>query len=160
MLRAEKTSPWRSAYAFTVDGTPVTTFSSHWWRSGGRMTVDGREYRIGTRAFRSTYTLTDETGGAAGPGAVVATAERVARKRWTVTADGRSYEFRRASIWRSEQLLVEGGRTLGSVRRLSWWRGGAEAELPGLSLPVQLFVVAVVLSLWEQQSAAAGSGGS
>ncbi|WP_085916025.1 MULTISPECIES: hypothetical protein [Pseudonocardia] len=140
-----------------MDGVPVSTFSSRWWRSGGRMTVDGADYQVGANIWGSTYTM---TGGPGGPDAVVATAERVARKHWTVTADGRSYRFRRASMWSSEQLLVEGDQTLGSVRRLSWWRGGAEAELPGLSLPVQLFVVAVVLSMWEkQQNAAAGGGG-
>ncbi|MEV1292115.1 hypothetical protein [Pseudonocardia sp. NPDC049635] len=156
MLRAEKTSPWRGAYEFTVDGAPVSSFSSHWWRSGGRMTIDGRDHEIRAGRWGGTYTMTDTTDGA---DRVVATAERVARKHWTVTADGRSYRFRRASMWSSEQLLVEGEQAIGSIRKLSWWRGGAEAELPGLSLPVQLFVVAVVLSMWEQQSAAASGGG-
>lgn len=153
MLRAERTSVWRRDYEFTLDGVPVSTFSSHWWRSGGQIQVEGREYRIGSTVWGRTYTMTDSAG------TVVATAERAGRKHWTVTADGRSYRFRRASVRSSEQHLVEGDRTAGTIRRSSWWRGGAEATLPGLSLPAQLFVVAVVLSVWEQQNAAAASSG-
>lgn len=153
MLRAERTSVWRRDYKFTQDGAPVSTFSSHWWRSGGQIQVEGREYRIVSTVWGRTYTMTDSAG------TVVATAERAGRKHWTVTADGRSYRFRRASVWSSEQHLVEGDRTAGTIRKSSWWRGGAEATLPGLSLPAQLFVVAVVLSVWEQQNAAAASSG-
>jgi len=45
---------------------------------------------------------------------------------------------------------------VGSVRRTSFWRGDVAADLPGLPLPVQIFVVGVVITMWEQQAAASG----
>ena len=89
---------------------------------------------------------------------IVATADRVGRKRWTVEASGRTYRFQRVSWWRSEELLVADGRPVGSVRRVSRWRGDAVADLPDLSLPLQVFVVVVVLTMWDAQAAAAAGG--
>jgi hypothetical protein len=37
------------------------------------------------------------------------------------------------------------------------WRGDAVADLPGLPPPVQVFVLAVVLSMWDAQAAAASA---
>jgi hypothetical protein len=63
-------------------------------------------------------------------GMVVAVANRVGRKRWTVEATGRTYQFRRASMWRPQEVLITNGRPVGSVRRVSLWRSDAVAELP------------------------------
>jgi len=38
------------------------------------------------------------------------------------------------------------------------WRSDAEAELPGLPMPVQVFVLAVALTTWDAQAAAPASG--
>jgi hypothetical protein len=75
----------------------------------------------------------------------------------SVEADGRTYEFRRASMWRQEEELHSEGLRVGSVKRTSLWRGDVVAELPGLPLPVQIFVLAVVLTMWDAQSAAAST---
>jgi hypothetical protein len=82
----------------------------------------------------------------------------VGRKSWTVEADGRTYEFRRASWWRQEEELHSGGLPVGSVRRKSIWRGDAVADLPGLPLPVEVFVLAVVLTKWDAESYVATAG--
>ncbi len=89
---------------------------------------------------------------------IVATADRVGRKRWTVEASGRTYRFQRVSWWRSEELLVADGRPVGSVRRVSRWRSDAVADLPDLPLPLQVFVVVVVMTMWDAQAAAAATG--
>jgi hypothetical protein len=89
----------------------------------------------------------------------VALVERAGRKYWTVQSGGRTYEFRRASIWGKEQELVVDGVKVGSVRRTSGWTGAIKADLPGMPLPVQICVVGVQIAIWrEQQSAAAASG--
>jgi hypothetical protein len=90
-------------------------------------------------------------------GTPVASAERVGRKRWTVEAAGQTYHFQRASMWSDEQELLAGGVRVGSVRKTSFWRGDATAELPGLPLPVQVFVVGVVITMWNAKAAAAGA---
>lgn len=101
----------------------------------------------------SKYGMVDEDGRR------VASADRVGRKNWTVEADGRTYEFHRASLWRSEEELHFEGRRVGSVKRKSIWRGDAVADLPGLSLPVGVFVVAVVLTMWDSAAVTAVAAG-
>jgi hypothetical protein len=93
-------------------------------------------------------------------GAVVATADRVGRKRWSVEAGGELYRFQRESVWRPDQALMLGDRKVGTIKRASKWKGGAVAELGEMSLPVQLFVLAVVVTMWNQQAAAAGAAGA
>jgi hypothetical protein len=68
-------------------------------------------------------------------------------------------EFRRASLWGNRQEMLSGGVKTGSIRRTSAWSGGIEADLPGLPLASQIFVVGVQIAQWQaQQSAAAASG--
>jgi hypothetical protein len=63
--------------------------------------------------------------------------------------------------WRTGGSLdLAGGRydvAVGFVRRVRWWRSDAVAERPGLPLPVQAFVMIVVLTMWDRQAAASAS---
>jgi hypothetical protein len=149
MLHAKRTGFWRSRYELTADGQPLGTWEGRLWRTGGTFDLAGRRHEVAGNAWGTRYTLTDETG------APVATADRVGRKRWTVTAGGRTHQFQRTSIWRSEERLIANEQTAGTVRRTSVWRGDAVADLPGLPLPVQVFVLAVVLTTWDVQASAA-----
>ena len=72
-------------------------------------------------------------------------------------AGGRTYEFRRASMWGNQQELLADGVKAGSLRRTGAWSGDVEADLPGMPLPVQICVVGVQIAIWQaQQTAAAG----
>lgn len=64
-------------------------------------------------------------------------------------------EFRRASWWRFSQVLVTDGTPVGSIGQHGWWRTRTVADLPGLPLPVQVFSLVVVLTMWDSQAAAA-----
>lgn len=150
MLTARNTSLWRGTYEIAVDGRPVTTWTPKVWSSGGVFELDGRHYAFTGKGFGSRYALT------AG-GTPVARADCVGRRDWTLREGGRTHTFRRASFWSGDQLLVDGGRVLGGVRRTGRWRGDAEAELPGLGLPVQIFALTVVLTLWSAQVTAAAA---
>lgn len=151
MLHARKTSFWKGHYEITVDGHPITTWTGRTWTSGGTFTLDGHRFDVAANMWGRRYGMSSEDGKR------LASADRVGRKRWTVEADGRSYQFTRGSFWSGDQVLLDGDREVGSVRRVSRWRGDAEADLPGLSLPVQVFALAVVLTMWEAQAAAAAS---
>jgi hypothetical protein len=151
MLEARRVSVWRNRYEIAVDGEPVAQWNGRTWRTGGSIVLAGRRYDLKSNVWGVRFEMTDETG------MVAATADRVGRRQWTAQAEGRTYQFHRTSWWRSEQALVADGRTVGSIRRLSPWRGGAVADLPGLPLPVRVFVVVVVLAMWDAQSAAAAS---
>lgn len=151
MLQAKRTSIWKSRYEITSGGHPVAIWDGSMWKSGGRFELEGRNYLVRGNMWGSKY------GMATDGDVVVATADRVGRKHWTVRADGQEYTFVRASIWRHEEELHARGRAVGSVRRTSLWRNDTEVNLPGLSLPVQIFVLGVVLAKWDNETAAAAS---
>jgi hypothetical protein len=152
MLQARKPSSWRGIYEITLDGRPLTTWTPRGWRLGGAFDLDGQRFEVRADIWGRRYGMT------ANNGEQVATADRVGRKRWSVQADGHRYEFVRASAWTGEQaLLGADGRHVGTVRRVSVWRGDAIADLPGLPLPVQVFALVAVLTVWDAQSAAAAS---
>ena len=71
--------------------------------------------------------------------------------------DGRRYEVTRGG-WTGRRyrllddaggLVVDGAPT-GTARRTSAWWGEAEADLPGLPLPVQVFVLVSLLGVWDE----------
>jgi hypothetical protein len=155
VLHAKKISFWKNRYEITTDGQVLATWEGSVWKTGGTFDLDGRRYEIRGNMWGSKYGIVTEDGTA------VASADRVGRKRWTVEAAGRIYEFQRASLWRHEEILHSEGRAVGSVKRTSIWRSDAIADLPGLPIPVQIFVLAVVLTRWDQQAAAgAGAAGA
>ena len=153
MLEATKPSIWRNNYDITVDGRPLARWEGSLWKAGGTFELDGRRYHVRSNMWGSTYGMADDDDTA------VATADRVGRKRWTVEADGLTYAFQRPSLWRSEEELLSEGRRVGSVTRTSIWRSDAVADLPGLPLPVQVFVLVVVLTTWDQDASSAATAG-
>jgi hypothetical protein len=151
VLTARSRGIWGREYDIEVDGTPVTSFRSSWWGNGGTFTVEGHEYTVKSNAWGAKF------GMAMADGTVVARAEKVGRKNWSVDAEGRTLQFRRTSMWSAEQALMDGDREVGSIRKRSMWRNDAVADLPGLDPALQIFVVAVVVTHWEQSSAAAAA---
>ena len=140
-----------SSYDIDLNGQYLTTFSPDWWRPGGRFAFEGHQYELRAHAWGRVYTLST------GNGAVVARADGVGRKHWTVATAGQYYTFERPSFWTRDQALVLGGQQVGVVRRTGTWSTDVEAHLDGLPLPVQLFVVAVVISMWRVQDSSAGA---
>ena len=154
MLRAEKDGVFKKSFRISADGREITTFDPNWWRAGGTFELDGHVYTVRGNMWGGKYGMVDERD------TPIAAAAKVGRRQWTVEADGRVYRFRRTSFWTSEQALIQDDREVGRISKTSMWKLGAVAELPGLSLPLQVFVVAVVLTKWQQeQAAAANSGG-
>jgi hypothetical protein len=152
MLHARKTGLMSSHYEIDADGAPVAGWDPSWWRSGGTLELEGRQYTVKANLWGSTY------GMARPDGTAMARADHVGRKRWTVTSEGRTYDFQRASMWSREQVLLSGAQRAGSVRRTSMWRSDATADLPGLALPVQVFAFVVVLTMWDRADASAAGG--
>jgi hypothetical protein len=150
-MEARKISAWKGHYVVTDGGREIATWDTSVWKSGGVFELDGRRFEVRSNGWGNKYTMTDESG------AVVAAADRVGRRRWTVEADGQTYQFRRRSFWRSEEELLLGDNAVGTVRRTSTWRSDVAVELPTLPRAVQLFVLGVVLSKWAAESSAAAS---
>jgi hypothetical protein len=149
-MEARKVSVWRSRYSVTDRGREIAVWDSSVWKSGGEFELDGRHYQVRSNGWGNKYTMADDTG------AVVASADRVGRRRWSVEAAGQTYQFRRKSMWHNEEELVLGDTRVGSVHKTSFWRGDITVELPTLATALQLFVLGVVISMWDAQAAAAG----
>jgi len=148
MLTARPTSKWRNSYALELDGRPLTTWEASLWKQGGRCTLDGHEYQVRSNTWGTRHTMVDESG------QEVAVADKVGRKRWTVTYGGQTYQFRWRSMWSQQQDLYVGDQAVGYARRTSAWRRDVELELPGLPTPAQVFVAGVVIAMWDAQTAA------
>lgn len=158
MLHAKKISLWRNRLEITADGRALTTWEGSVWRSGGTFEWDGRHYRIRGNLVGNRYEMVTEDDGVA-----VASARRVGRRKWTVEAGDEVLAFRRGSVWRQEEIWYSEDRQLGSLRWTSLWHREVLVDLPGLSIPVQIFVLAVTLARWqaaEGAGAPAAGGGS
>jgi hypothetical protein len=149
-MEARKVSVWRSRYSVTERGREIAIWDSSVWKNGGEFELEGHLFQVKSNAWGNRYSMVDDSG------AVVASADRVGRKRWSVEAGGQTYQFRRRSPWSSEEELVLGDTRVGSVRKTSFWRGDIDVELPTLTTAVQLFVLGVIISAWDAQAAASG----
>ena len=150
MLRASRVGLLSTRYEITCDDTPVCTWKPSAFFGGGSFVLDGRQYEVTRGGWTGRrYRLFDDAGG------LVALADGVGRLTWTLEVKDNGGEptrhtFERPSPWRRDQALVVDGAPTGTVRRTSAWWGEAEAELPGLPLPVQVFVLVSLLGVWDE----------
>jgi hypothetical protein len=153
MLHARREGAFKHSYDITGDdGTLITTWNPSTWRSKGEFVLDGTSYAVRSSGWaQQRVELLDRSG------RQIADADRVGRKQWTISTDQGELTFRRASVWRGDQVLEVGGEPAGSIRRLGFWRTTAEADLPGLPPPVEVFALVVVLMMWERGDAAAAA---
>ncbi|MEV4536992.1 hypothetical protein AB0J82_24760 [Asanoa sp. NPDC049518] len=149
MLTARPASSWTNKYDVELDGRPLTIWEASLWKQGGKCTLDGHDYRIRSNTWGTRHTMVDESGDE------VAVADKVGRKQWTVTYGGQTFHFRRRSLWSQQQDLYLGEQAVGYARRPSAWRRDVELDLPGMPTPAQVFVLAVVIAMWDAQTAAA-----
>ncbi len=136
MLRSTRRGIFRHSYEVSEDGRAVATLTGT-RREGCAFQVDGESYQVSRSGYRA-FTLS-------GPAGELARAERADRRTWRITSAAEIFDLVRTSIWRETWEL----------RRTS------SADLPDdLPLPIRLFVVCVMETLWERsrQSAAAGGG--
>lgn len=148
MIEARRASRWRDRYELIADGESLGMWDGRVWRSGGSLNLAGQRYDVKPNTWGSRFEMVDAAG------TTIAAADRVGRKHWTVQSGGRTYRFQRASWWRSEEQLMVDDQPAGSIRRVSVWRSDAVADLPGLPVPLQVFVLVVVLTKWNEQAAA------
>lgn len=129
-------------YEIAGDGRPVTTISARTAQHGGELDVSGRTYQLDGSAFGSTCVLRAQDG------QVVASAERDGLRGRRVAAGGREFRLARTGLGSRNLELVEGDTRVGSVRR---GIRDAEAELPELDRPAEVFVLVVALAMWQRR---------
>jgi hypothetical protein len=135
-------------------GGHVALWEPRMFRGGGSLTVEGHLYQLKSGGFGTRLTMSDAAGG------VVAAAERLGRSKWSITAGTQTYSFAKRSIWSADEEVFLNGRKVGMITRASSWKGDANATLPGVPMPVQVFAVVAVLTKWAQDSSASAGSGS
>ncbi|WP_369200531.1 hypothetical protein [Streptomyces sp. PU-14G] len=149
MLHAKRIHLPSQEYELIEDGRALTTFSLHGGRIGARFTLHGVDYHVRIHRFSGVYELLDADG------SVVATTDRV-RRSWNMTCSERIVPFRRtAAADREYTMLGDDGEPAGTIRRTGHVRSEATADLPGLELLLQVFVLVAVLLRRRRKRAAA-----
>ncbi|NEV85188.1 hypothetical protein GUR47_00540 [Streptomyces tendae] len=149
MLHAKRIPLPSQEYELSEDGQALTTFSLRRGRIGARFTLHGADYHVRTHRFSGVYELLD------GGGTVVASTDRV-RRSWNMTCSERVVPFRRTAVAdREYTMLGDDGEPAGAIRRTGHVRSEVTADLPGLELVLQVFVLVVVLLRRRRKRAAA-----
>jgi hypothetical protein len=145
VLRASRMGLLSTRYEIAQDGTPLCVWKPSAFIGGGSFVLDGCRYDVARGGWSwRRFRLVDERGD------LVALADGVGRAEWTLDTDGVTHSFERPSLIRHEHVLTVAGSPVGTVRRVSAWRGEAEADLPGLPVPVQVFVLVSLLGVWDE----------
>jgi hypothetical protein len=133
-------------------GRPVGGFTGSVWRENGDVEI-GQERWEFRRERSRRFTL-------AGPRGTYATAERPSLWSyvWHVAVDDRLYLLERPS-WLSRRYEVRvGDRLVGGLTPKGAFSAKAEVDLPAeMPPPVQVFVIAVVMTQWRRESSSAAA---
>jgi hypothetical protein len=150
VLRASRAGLLSTRYDITRDDPAgefraICTWKPSAFIGGGSFELGGHRYDVARGGWTGRrYRLRDESG------RLVALADGVGRLAWTLETGGQVHTFERRSPWRRDQVLVRDGEPVGAVRSTSAWFGEAEAELPGLPLEAQIFVLVSLLAVWDE----------
>lgn len=134
-----------------ASGAAVGSFVGSAWRERGRIRDGGQEWEFRRERGRR-FVL-------AGPTAEYAAADRLSlwTERWRVSTGGLAYELVTPSWWSRRYELRAGGHPVGRLDPKGMFGNKAHVELPAELPPaVGVFVVAVVMTIWRRQGAAAG----
>ena len=124
------------------------------WREKGILTIDGMAYRVYREGVMHGDFLLERDG------IVLARATKPSafRNRLVIRHDGRTYELAKASLWRRRYVVRSGNAEIGSLSPTSAWRREAAVKLPEQwPLPLKVFVIWLVVILWNRESSAMGS---
>jgi hypothetical protein len=118
-------------------------------REAGELIVRDKTYRVNREGIMSgAFILRDgelELARAEKPSAFY--------RSFQVTHDGRCYTLGAESTLRRKFVLQENGRTVGSVCPVNAFTRKCDADLPtGISLPVRVFMIWLVILLWKRDS--------
>ena len=146
MLRARSSAWWADRIAVEDDGGVLTTIKTSSWKEAATFDLDGRSYTVRKVGWPGVFTLRQD-------GREVASARKLGwfSSRIEVRVGRSTYGMKLRSIFSSTYDLLHRGRKVGHVRSTSWWTRRAEADLPDeLATDVQVFTLWLVLAMWKR----------
>jgi hypothetical protein len=154
MLVVQPRGTWRRGFDVRDgSGAVLGAFEGSPWREGGRIRAGGQEWEF--RRERSRRFVL------AGPQGEWAAADRVSfwSGRWQVSTGGRTYELVKAAWYSQRFRLRAGGVVVGELSPRGVFGNKADVTLPPELPPaVQVFVIAVAMTLWRREQSAAAGG--
>jgi hypothetical protein len=140
-----------------VDGSGRTVggFDGSAWREGGRIAIGDESWD-----FRKQRSKRFEL---AGPQGTYATAQQTSMwsTKWHVAVGDQLFELAKRSWLSSDYEVSVGDRVVGSVDKKGVFSSKAQVSLPAdMPPPVQVFVIAVVMTQWRRDGAAAAASAS
>jgi hypothetical protein len=152
MLQSTRRGFFRHSYEISEDGRPAAVLTGT-RREGCVFEVEGEPYRV-VRDGRKAFTLT-------GPWGEMARAERVGGRTWTISSLYVPLEIVRTSIWKETWEVRRFGEPVGTLAKDGAFKNTSTADLPDdLPLPLRLFIVCLVETLWERSRQSAAAGGA
>ncbi|MEM9379132.1 MAG: hypothetical protein AAGB93_04210 [Planctomycetota bacterium] len=148
MLRVRPSAWWADRATVEDENGVLTRVRTSSWKEAAAFELDGRPYTVRRVGWPGVFTLRRE-------GQEVATARRLSwfNSRIELTVEGATYGLKLRSLFRSEYVLSRRGRRIGSVRLTSWWTRRAEADFPDeIPRDVQVFAIWLVLAMWKRAS--------
>jgi hypothetical protein len=136
-------------------GRNVGGFAGSAWRERGEIQIGDElwEYR---RERSKRFAL-------AGPQGTYATAEQASMwsSRWNIAVGDRLYELTKRSWLSSDYEVSVGDQVVGTIDKKGVFSSKALVNLPTeMPPPVQVFVIAVVMTQWRRDGAAAAGAAS
>jgi hypothetical protein len=154
MLVVQPRGSWRRGFdVLDESGTVLGAFQGSPWREGGRIRAAGQEWEFRRDRYRRLAL--------AGPQGEWAAAERISlwSGRWQLSTGGRAYELAKAGWWSRRYQLRAGDAVVGELSPRGLFSSKSDAALPAELPPaVQVFVIAVVMTLWRRENSAAAGG--
>ncbi|ROP27562.1 hypothetical protein EDD30_0239 [Couchioplanes caeruleus] len=145
---------WHSRYELTIDDQPIGVWRGRFYRLGGDLELQGHCYQVRSPSWFSDWCFMLDAHGTR-----LATASRGKGRRQIIEAQGQTYHLSPNLLGTAHQVHV-GSVWVGWVERASFWRRDlGAAELPGLPLTVQAFILAVVIDSWTKGVGGGGEAG-
>ncbi|NKB31490.1 MAG: hypothetical protein GKR91_00110 [Pseudomonadales bacterium] len=125
------------------------------WRERAEVLIDNTTYNIKKEGFLNpTFSLVHN-----GKTLVTASREMMLRRQFVIDIAGARYYLKNKNWLARAMILTNDISRVGLIKPRNFFGRGAKVDLPGeIELPVQVFIVWLVLLLWKRDSNAAASG--
>jgi hypothetical protein len=153
-LRAVPVSPLSSDFRIFDGDTEVTILDLARFPSRGRFALDARAYLVqGRGIFRRSYSLEEN-------GMTLCRAVPEGFRSMRIEGLDRALKLSGVGFLMRGFRLMHGDAPMGTIQRTRVLGRGAVAELPRqMTLPTQIFLLAVALLIWRRRARARSGGG-
>jgi hypothetical protein len=154
VLQAVPTHWFSWNFTVTQGSEVLANIDTSWWREKGVLTIEGKCYRVYREGLASGDFVLES------PELIVARARKPSafRRAFIVEHGGRQYALRANWPFRRAFRLLDGETEIGSISPEGFLTRRAAVVMPqDMPLPVQVFVVWLVIILWKRDANAAAA---